>query len=104
MIDNITPETFGRLLGSAKTGLRFMQSMVECGVFPNGVSREAVLGHIKLTEDAIYEAEFPTPAEKVDAFVSELALQRGERDPLVLALNATLLAATDAWERAEQAA
>jgi hypothetical protein len=104
MIDNITPEVFGRLLESAKTGVNFMEMMVACGTFPSGCSREGVLGHMELAKRAIYEAEFPTPAEKVDAFLNVLSQERGENDPLVLALNATLLAATDAWERAEKAA
>jgi hypothetical protein len=86
MIDNITPEVFGRLLGAAKVGVEIMQAMINNGTFPGDWSRDDVIGHMELSKQAIYEAEYPTAAEKVDAHIRALAEERGNDDPLVKAV------------------
>jgi uncharacterized protein YeaC (DUF1315 family) len=100
VLQDVSPEIFGRLLGAAEIGLRYMRTMVEKAVFPDGVSRTDVLSDIGIAERALYEAQYPTDAEKVHAHLQELMRARGETDPLVMALSAVLDVAIEPREAA----
>lgn len=89
-IEGITPDVFGRLLGSAEIGLRYMQAMVDAAVFPDGATRSQVISDIEVVTDAIYHAQYPTATEKIDAHIKELIEERGEDDPVVIALRDVL--------------